>query len=114
MTTPLLLRAVATGPKSWALEQLRRVLDLHGWVEDVHFYSGVMIAFQLELRGAQVAAFAVHLRQVDVFLDAESEAALAAWARAHTHDAPDLAAILNASFPSGDPDVHNEIPRVPG
>ena len=96
------------------MEHLREVLELHAWVEDVRIYSGVMIAYQLELRGQHVRELAAHLGAADISLDAESEAALASWVSSHPEGVPDVPAMLNATFPSGDADVRNAVPHVPG
>lgn len=96
------------------MERLRAVLDLHAWVEDVHIYSGVMISYRLQLRGEHIADLAAHLREADASLDAESEAALASFLADHPDDPSDVPAMLNATFPAGDADLRNEVPRVPG
>jgi hypothetical protein len=107
-----LLSAIARGDWYEAVGRVRAAVEECGFVLEERPFSGIMVAFRIELRAARAGRFSDALRTHAVILDAASEAALVGAIAACTSDV--LEGMLSVSFPDGDPDKSRPTPAVPG
>jgi len=108
----LLLSAIARGDWYAAVGRVRAAVDECGFVLEERPFSGILVAFQIELRASRAGRFSEALREHAVILDAASEVALAGAIAGCTSDS--FEGMLSVSFPDGDPDKSRPTPAVPG
>lgn len=111
MTTfPLRLSAISSRPRHELVGQLTAVLNELGWVLESHPYSNLALAIHFEISAGNVpklrpALVALPLAWSDASLDALAGLA----------DLPgDLQGSVHVTFVHSEPDLHRDIPAVPG
>lgn len=112
---PLRLAAVSSHPRHTLVCRILEVLNEAGWVLDARPYSNLALAIHFELTRGQLAGVAARLTALPM---AWSDPSLAALSRLEETPIPDLPETipgsLHITFRHLEPDLHAEIPAVPG
>ena len=107
----LTLQGVAKGEPGEAMNAIDDALgEARAAILDVHFFSGVQVAIHFEVEPSSVLLLEEALTRAGVVLDASCHEAIAA-AAAFDRVIPGSLAV---TFAHGDPDLRQEIPKVPG
>ncbi|WNG46015.1 hypothetical protein F0U60_19275 [Archangium minus] len=114
MNGPLMLSAIVRGDRNEAISRIEAAISACGWLVEARAFSGLYMSFQLELERPRMSDFARRMREAGAALDDPSEAALAAAATDTSTREGAVAAALGVTFPDGNPDQRQVIPRVPG
>lgn len=112
---PLRLAAVSAHPRHALIGQLVDALNDLGWVLESHPYSNLALAIHFELSPRQLSRLRARLAGMPLVL---SDPSLAALARLEATPVAELAdpvpGSLHITFLHSEPDLHSEIPAVPG
>ncbi len=107
----IMLAATTRMPRAAAMPLVNDAFASHGgWITGHGLFGAMVIVFRFEMAPANLAALARSLAAGGIVLDADSHAAIAAAG----DGAGEVPGTLHLAFASGEPDVRQEIPAVPG
>lgn len=112
---PLRLAAVSTHPRHDLVGQVLAALNDLGWVLASNAFSNLGLAVHFELSPRQVPRVMARLTALPMVLSDPSLAALTSLENTPAQDFPEgIAGSLHITFRHSEPDLHSEIPAVPG
>lgn len=112
---PLRLAAVSNHPHHNLVSRILEVLTESGWVLDAQPYSNLALAIHFELSRGHVPGVAARLTALPMALSDPSLAALSRLEGSPILDLPEtIPGALHITFRHLEPDLHAEIPAVPG
>lgn len=112
---PLRLSAISSRPRLELVGQLAAVLNELGWVLESHPYSNIALAIDFEISAGNVPKLRPALVALPLAWSDSSLDALAGIERTLLADRPgDLQGSVHVTFVHAEPDLHLDIPAVPG
>ena len=114
-TFPLRLSAISSRPRHELVGQLTAVLNELGWVLESHPYSNIALAIDFEISAGNLAKLRPALMALPLAWSESSLDALTEFERTASADrSSDLQGSVHVTFVHSEPDLHLDIPAVPG
>jgi len=115
--SPLSLRlsAVSSHPRHGLIRQLASVLAEHGWILDSRPYSNLALAIHFEVSAGNLASLCTALVSLPMAFSEPSLGQLSRVGNTPAAALPEvIAGSIHVTFMHSEPDLHQEIPAVPG
>ena len=114
-TFPLRLSAVSSHPRHELVSQLAAILNDLGWVLESHPFSNIALAVHFEVSALNIPKLRPALTSLPLAFSASSIEALT-----HLENTPiadlskEITGSVHVTFVHSEPDLHDDIPAVPG